>query len=236
VRKGGVERFDTRNAAEILNYLVELLRDESAAFAIYGRDAIASDLRELNQNLNLITQKLDKTADDLNPVSYLVLKSRSQSEVVFIEYWSTSGDFGNNQKTGTRLSLVSGSSVNSEHLMLLSNTLGGRDHLSDGETLSYFKNALLSRNRVVSEADIRYVCTRELGNLIMEVEVKPGMEIDAGSKNGFRRTVDVIVVPANPMNPSVDEWQSLCKNLQVKLERGSAVMLPLRVKLTPSSR
>ena len=59
VRKGGVERFETRNAAQILNYMVELLRDESAAFAIYGRDAITSDLRELNQNLNLISQKLE---------------------------------------------------------------------------------------------------------------------------------------------------------------------------------
>lgn len=231
VRCGGIERFDTRNAAEILTYMIELLRDESAAFAVYGRDAIASTLRELNQNLNVISLKLDKTADELNPVNYLVLKANNANEIVFVEFWSTAGEFGNNQKTGTHLSPVSGSNVNSEHLMLLSNTLGGRDHLSDGETLNYFKSALLSRNRIISEADINYVCQREMGHLMKDVEIKPGIEIDKNSKGGFIRTVEIIIHPANPMNPTLDEWQSLCKNLQVKLEKGSALMMPLRVKL-----
>ncbi|HWB62835.1 MAG TPA: hypothetical protein VG603_04935 [Chitinophagales bacterium] len=231
IRRGGIERFDTRNASELLTYLVELMRDESASFAIFGQEMIASDLRELNQNLNVISQKLDKTTDDLTPVSYLVLKTKNQSDVVFVEYWSTTGDFGNNQKTGTKLMLASGSNVSNDHLVLLSNTTGGRDGLSESETLNHFKHALLSRQRIVSEADILNVCHRELGNLIKDVKIEKGLENDSKSFSGFKRTIDVVLYPANEFNPSVDEWTSLCRSLQIKLEKGSAVMMPIRVKL-----
>ncbi|MDX2002102.1 MAG: hypothetical protein SFW35_06710 [Chitinophagales bacterium] len=230
VRKGGVERFDTRNASELLNYLLELMRDESAAFAVYGQEMIASNLRDLNQILNLIGQKLGKV-DNAASATYIVIKPKNQNDVVFIEFWSTAGEFANNHKLGTRLSLASGSNVSSENLMLLTNTLGGRDGLSESETLNSFRNALLSRSRVVSEADIIFLCQKELGKLIREVKIKKGLEIDDASFSGFKRTIDVLLYPTNPNSPSVQEWYELCRNLQVKLEQSAAVMLPLRVKL-----
>ena len=231
IRRGGVERFDTRNAGELLTYMVELLRDESAAFAIYGRDSLSSDLKGLNQTLNVISQTLDKNSDGMEPVNYLVVRSKTRNDVIFIEFWSTAGEFGNNQKTGTRLSLNSGSNINTNSLVLLTNTIGGRDSLSESETLNHFKNALLSRNRVVSEADIKYVCTRELGSLISDVKVQKGLEVDDKSYSGFKRTIDVVLYPANALNPTYLEWRDLCRNLQVKLEASATALTPLRVKL-----
>ncbi|MCK5701335.1 MAG: type VI secretion system baseplate subunit TssF, partial [Cyclobacteriaceae bacterium] len=58
LRHGGVGRFDKRNAMEILNYLLELLRDESAAFSVLGTDMISSNLRELNQMIARLEQRL----------------------------------------------------------------------------------------------------------------------------------------------------------------------------------
>ena len=222
---------DTHNAGELLTYMVELLRDESAAFAIYGNETLNTEIKGLNQTLNVISQTLDKNSSGMEPVNYLVVRSKSRNDVIFIEFWSTAGEFGNNQKIGTRLSLASGSNINSEQIVLLTNTLGGRDSLSDSETLNYFKNALLSRNRVVSEADIKYVCTRELGSLISDVKVEKGLEVDDKSYSGFKRTIDVVLYPANDLNPTFLEWRDLCRNLQVKLEAAATVLTPLRVKL-----
>jgi len=232
LRRGGIERFDTRNAGELLTYMVELLRDESAAFAIYGHESLTADLKGLNQTLNVISQTLDKHSDGQDPVNYLVVRSKSRNDVIFIEFWSTAGEFGNNQKIGTRLSLNSGANVNGENIVLLTNTIGGRDSLSDSETLNYFKNALLSRNRIVSEADIKYVCTRELGSLISDVKVEKGLEVDDKSYSGFKRTIDVVLYPANELNPTLLEWRDLCRNLQIKLEASATALTPLRVKLS----
>ena len=211
--------------------MVELLRDESAAFAIYGHETLSADLKGLNQTLNVISQTLDKNSSGQDPVNYLVVRSKSRNDVIFIEFWSTAGEFGNNQKIGTRLSLASGANINSEQIVLLTNTIGGRDSLSDSETLNYFKSALLSRNRVVSEADIKYVCSRELGSLISDVKVEKGLEVDDKSYSGFKRTIDIVLYPANELNPTFLEWRDLCRNLQVKLETSATVLTPLRVKL-----
>jgi hypothetical protein len=84
---------------------------------------------------------------------------------------------------------------------------------------------------VVSEADIKYVCTRELGSLISDVKVEKGLEVDDKSYSGFKRTIDVVLYPANDLNPTFLEWRDLCRNLQVKLEAAATVLTPLRVKL-----
>ncbi len=64
LRTGGVERFDTRNAHEMISYLLELLRSESAAFAGYGYDFIATTLREMNQKIHVMEQKMQGNANN----------------------------------------------------------------------------------------------------------------------------------------------------------------------------
>ncbi len=52
LHSGGVERFDTRNIHEMINYLLELLRSESAAFAGYGYAALRPlPCRKMNQKM-----------------------------------------------------------------------------------------------------------------------------------------------------------------------------------------
>src|SRR4030095_4618338 len=57
LRRGGVERFDSRNAREMISNLLELLRSESSAFAAYGYDFIATTLKEMDQRIALMDEK-----------------------------------------------------------------------------------------------------------------------------------------------------------------------------------
>ncbi len=61
IRLGGAERFDSRNARETIDYLFELLRDESAAFSAYGYDFLTNALKNLQQALTLVEQKARQT-------------------------------------------------------------------------------------------------------------------------------------------------------------------------------
>ena len=40
VRKGGMERFTSRNAVDMIANVLELTRDEIAAFSLYNRDNV----------------------------------------------------------------------------------------------------------------------------------------------------------------------------------------------------
>jgi len=59
LRQEGVGRFDARSAMEYLEYLLELMKEESAAFNVIGSDMISSNLRELNQVIARLEKKIE---------------------------------------------------------------------------------------------------------------------------------------------------------------------------------
>jgi hypothetical protein len=108
IRKGGVQRFDQRSAQEYLSYMIDLLRDESATFSVYGQEMLSSNLKTLSQTLAIIEQKIQRTTEDQHTIDYLILRSFQNQDTVHIEYWSTAGDFANNIRIGSEFSIYSG--------------------------------------------------------------------------------------------------------------------------------
>ncbi len=90
LRAGGVERFDTRNARELISYLVELLRSESSAFSAYGYDFIATTLKEMNQRIALIEQKTKGSVNNAAEIpNYIIVKPFEGYDAMYVEYWTT---------------------------------------------------------------------------------------------------------------------------------------------------
>ncbi len=176
VRTGGLERFDSRNGREMINYLLELLRSESAAFSALGHDFIASTLREMNQFIALMEQKTSATLRDAAEVPcYIIVKPVENRELMYLEYWTTNMELANNLRSGTKLQQARGISVKPESLLLLTPTIGGKDKMRSEEKLYAFKYGLITRDRVITVEDIRNFCFYELG--------RPAF--DCGSKKRF---------------------------------------------------
>ena len=154
LRHGGVGRFDRRNAMEILNYLLELLRDESAAFSVLGTDMISSNLRELNQMIARLEQRLQDSNVTKEDTSYLALRAHPEDETVFVEFWSTQGVFANNIKAGSKLNIYEGSDIEQESVTLVTQTVGGRERLDTQERIHTYRKTLLSHGRIVTAEDI----------------------------------------------------------------------------------
>lgn len=197
IRKGGVQRFDQRNAKEYLSYMVDLLRDESASFSVYGQEMLSSKLKELSESLAVIEQKIQRSTNDEHSIDYLILRSLQNQDNVHVEYWSTMGDFANNIRVGSDLSIYDAGDISSDNLIIVSEMQGGRDELTAAEMLTSFKQSLASRDRVVTISDIRNVCFSEMGNLIKDVQVTKEFIIDSGSKTGFKRVIKVKIITAN---------------------------------------
>jgi hypothetical protein len=233
LRNGGVGRFDSRNAAEILNYLLELLRDESAAFAILGADMISSNLKELNQTITRLENRLKEGNIVKEEISYLLLKTHPADEILFVEFWSTNGTFANNIKSGENLLIYDGSNLWPESVVMVKPTLGGRESLDTEQRINAYRKALLSHGRVVTKEDIKALCFEHFGNRLKQVEIKRGLQIGQSTDSGFMQTLDIYLTPAKPCSESEKaELEYLKKDLLIKLEEQSANVLPFRCFFT----
>jgi hypothetical protein len=230
LRTGGLERFDSRNGREMIQYLLELLRSESAAFSAYGHDFIASTLKEMNQFIALLEQKTNTTISDaLEIPNYIIVKPAENQEMMFVEYWTTNMDVANNIRTGTKMQQSSGIAVKPDSLMLLTATMGGKDKLKSEEKLYAFKYGLLTRDRIVTVEDIRSFCFYELGNRLKDVTVKRGFVISDNPKEGAKRTIDVVLSRANAQSNNNEEWEQLCGQLKSKLQTRSGMSYNYRI-------
>ncbi|WP_276483641.1 type VI secretion system baseplate subunit TssF [Paraflavitalea pollutisoli] len=232
LRTGGVERFDTRNAREMISYLLELLRSESAAFAGLGYDFIATTLKEMNQKIQIMQQKMQgNSAAGTELPHYLVVKPFEDSDVMYVEYWTTLAETANNLRAGTRLQLEKGVKVRPDNLVLVTTTVGGKHRLRPEERVNAFRYGIMSRDRIVTKEDIRHFCFYELGDRLKAVRVEKGIEMDPGPQQSFRRTIDVLLTPTNQHTLLEKDWDLLREQLRTKLQTRSGTSNYYRVLL-----
>ena len=227
IREGGVERFDERNATEYLNYLVELLKDESASFAAYSQDFIASVSKELSQNIALIEQKIKQGSRDIADVpAYLLIKPFENNDNIFIEYWSCDGEMANGFRAGTKVDLYSGAEINRNSLQFMTPVSGGRDKPDQNRVLKTYKNAMLTHGRVITIEDIKSTCWEVLGESISKIEVKKGVAPGTLLTEGLQKTLDIYITPAD-RNGS--DWDDHSLQLQSVLKSRSSEFYKYRV-------
>jgi hypothetical protein len=192
---GGVERFNERNAVSAVEILIQHLREESASFSNIGNDFLNNELKSLQQSLNKLEQQILNKHLLKGDVPYLILANREKmgTSNLFIKYWTTNGDEANNIKMGTPLSLYRNADVDSSSIMLLTNTIGGRDQLSQKDKVLAYKTALLSKEKLVTHEDVASFCKLRLGLSNAIIKIKKGHQVSKNNINGFSKTIDIEV-------------------------------------------
>jgi hypothetical protein len=229
IRNGGAERFDSRNAQQIIEYLFELLRDEKAAFAAYGNDFLNSILKTLEQNLALIEKKSHNVQTTSELINYLIVKPGNKAGMMYLQYWTTLADNANNIRRGSKLQQFELIKIKPDSLRLMTSTVGGRNSLGASERIQAYKYGLTTKDRIVTQADLTSFCYYELGNKINSVKISKGVSISSNPKEGLKKTTDVYLKPATEISLSAGEWDTLLTLLQSKLESRSIVNTTYRL-------
>ncbi|MDJ1502994.1 hypothetical protein [Xanthocytophaga agilis] len=225
----GINRFDDRNAREMLTNMLDTIRDESSSFSALGEDFLSSVIRELNQTIARLEIKVGREDILESPVPYLVIKQAQQSENVFVEYWTCHGSQANRIPVGSKLSAYADANVQKDRIYLLTTTQGGRDRLKASEKINHYRKALLSRNRIVTLEDVRASCLKELGDVAQSVEVHRSFMISNALNAGFVRCIEVIVKPARGIEQTAREWEQRGLQLKAILEAQTVGNLPFRI-------
>lgn len=235
LRNGGAGRFDEREATVVIENLVQLLRDESASFSKLGKDLISQEVKSLQQSITKIEQLVgENTSNQSAYTPYLMVRNQKQtnSKFLYIQYWSTNGYAANGLRPGTKLQPYKTGSVNHSSVFLLTNTQGGKNRLSQAESVVAYKYALLSKDRVMSKNDIVLYCKLFLGDVVMQIKVDKGFMVSSETTKGFMKTIDVTVfikrkefIEAQEKGEGA-QWE---KELALQLTERSMAFIPYRV-------
>lgn len=235
LRSGGLERFDDRHAAELLNNVLDLLRDESAAFSSMGNEFINVQINQINNALAIIENRLDLKASKDSPTHFLLVKPNKKNETVFVKFWTTEGVNAHAVKPGTKLTIQSNADVRSDSVYSLINTGGGKQPLTDSEKVLAFKKTLLTQNRLFTEHDIQVFCTQYLGNLASRVTVSKAWDVPSDRNSGIIRILEVTLYPASREGFVHSEWRSMAHALQTRIRLYSSSLIPIRVVVNTAS-
>ena len=232
LRRGGVARFDERNALEHLQHLLGLIREETAAFSAIGNEyAIEEELKQIGQNLASIYQNIKEKNLSLNPNPYLIFSSNNKEmDMNFtISYWHTAAEEGNDIKTGISLVCDSENKTAISRAITVRPSLGGRRGLTTSDKILEYRNALLSRGRIVTIADVKTFAKSHFKHTIKGLEVQKGTKKDVSLKGGFKRTIDIYLIKNKEIEVSETEWEYLKDSFLIKLEKSSTNIYPYRI-------
>ncbi len=229
LRLDGVGRFDTRNAMEYLEYLLELMKEESAAFNVIGSDMISSNLRELNQAIARIEKKIEDVQLEKGDTAYLMLKPQDGDRQVFVEFWSINGTSANNIRAGSILNVYRADDLDYNTARLMSTTAGGKEKPNTEARINTYRRALQSGERVVTREDIKALCFEYFGDSVSQVTIEKGIDKGTSKTEGFIRTIEVCLFIKKGLDISPSEQNAIRHKLQVLLESRSANIFPFRI-------
>ena len=232
LRRGGVARFDERNALEHLQHLLGLIRDETASFSAIGNDfAIEEELKQIGQNLASIYQNIKEKNLSLNTSPFLIFSSNNKEmDINFtISYWHTAGEEGNDIKTGISLVCDSENKTAINKAITVRPSLGGRRGLTTADKILEYRSALLSRGRIVTIADVKAFAKSHFKHTIKGLEVHKGTKKEVSLKGGFKRTIDIFLIKNKEVEVNETEWEYLKDSFLIKLEKASANIYPYRI-------
>ena len=232
LRRGGVARFDERSALDHLQHTLRLIRDETASFSAIGNDfAIDAELRQIGQNLASIYQNIKKRSLSLNTNPFLIISSMNKElDMSFtFSYWHTAGEEGNDIKTGVSLECDKSNKTAIKSAITVKPSLGGKRGLSTADKILEYRNALLSRGRIVTIADVKTFAKSHFKHTIKGLEVQKGTKKEVSLKGGFKRTIDIYLNKNKEVEVSETEWEYLKDSFLIKLEKASTNIYPYRI-------
>lgn len=234
LRTTGTSKFDSRSGSEMIQKMLDLLKDEGSSFFYIGKDFASKSLSEISQLLQAIEKQVGQSKVNNSVDPHLIVTPRlnkSGDESVDVFFWSTTAEEGNNIKSGTHLIPEGKTFDMNKTTVFMTESVGATSKQSDEDRIFFYRNALLTRGRIVTIADIKAFSFNHFKSLISEVEIKKGTRIEVSIREGLSKTLDIFM-KINKLEKdklSSSEWEYLCESFMKNLKRKSSNVFPYRL-------
>jgi len=229
VRKGGMERFNNRNAVDMISNVLELTRDEIAAFSLLNRDNVKAMLSEMSDKMKSMVQKVNNAKRNIRQeLNYVIMEPVDKTDHTYASFWITHCTFANHLRPGTELS----NQLKSQSLVLLTESIGGAEEQKGSDSIQAYKYALTTRDKIISLEDVKNYCRMVLKDELKDVRVKRGTMISNKPKEGFVRTVEVEIIPHNYSFYGRAYWENMANILRNQIISKAIDGIEYLVKVT----
>lgn len=229
VRKGGMERFNNRNAVDMISNVLELTRDEIAAFSLLNRDNVKGMLSEMSDKMKSMVQKVNTAKRNIKQeLNYVIMEPVEKTDHTYASFWITHCTFANHMRPGTELT----NQLKSQSLILLTETIGGAEEQKGSDSIQAYKYALTTRDKIISLEDVKNYVRMVLKDELKDVRVKRGTMISNKPKEGFVRTVEVEIIPQNYSFYGRVYWENMANILRNQIISKAIDGIEYLVKVT----
>lgn len=233
LRQDNIGRFNSRNALELIEQMIEVYREEFLAFSKFkniNQDSVEDLHNAIRPFENVLEELYDISVDSL---PYVMLKTSPENENLNVEvdYWLTNGALANGIQKEESVRYDSAELIR-DKIYFMTPTYGGIDRKKNEDLKNDFRYALLSRDRIVTKADIKSLCYKIFENLISEIEVKEGISGFTQPNSGLRRTIDIYIKLRENQHSTDEIIHFLKEDLKTQLEEKSNNTLPFRIYMS----
>ncbi|MFB9056260.1 hypothetical protein ACFFU9_05835 [Mariniflexile ostreae] len=227
---GDLEKFDTRSAKVLVNKVSQAIREEGNAFAAMNPEKLNTYLTELVKQLDVLEQKAVEKIKEIDTIerSFLLTYPYPNATNYEIEYWTTNADLANGFNEEHIFNQYATNQFDMKKTRLLTKTVGGKIRKGEREQIDSLRYGLLTKERIVSVADVKSYIHQQIGNRILTIDVKPGAQISKDKKKGIIRTTDIIIT-LNSMFLSKLDLERLSFYLENELTSKSISNIPYQV-------
>lgn len=229
LRKGGMERFTNRNATDLMAHVMELLRDEVAAFSIINRDKVKDVLGEISEKMKGLMKKVELANQELKEdVYYVIIEPLESAAHTYASFWITHCTQANGIRPGTILN----SQKRAQSLTLLTQTAGGAEEQKQSDTILAYKYALTTKDKIISVEDVKNYCKMILKDSLKKITVSRGTMISDKPYKGFIRTVDIDIVVQDYSYFGSKYWNNMATTLKNNIKIKAIDGIEYRLKIT----
>ncbi|MBO0936696.1 type VI secretion system baseplate subunit TssF [Fibrella sp. HMF5335] len=230
LRHRGVGRFDSRQAADLVQHTLDQLRDDSAAFLPLGYDALRGQVEDIQKSMQRIRQQLPPAASlPGEPTPFLIINNAPTSGTLFVRCWTTAADRANRLPLSAKVDTTSPALRRDRPVSLLQPLLGGMARLNDAASLPAFRRTLLTRGRALTAEDLRAIALATAPDLITGATIQKSVAVGTEARQGLTRVLDVRLAFRAGRVLAADEKEHWCREVAAQIDGLWAGVLPIRV-------
>lgn len=197
IKRGGLERFSTRDLADTVEYLIDLFRSEAVTFNAIKLDNIRNSISQMEQFIASVNDRLDSNNSKIKELpAYLLIDSEEKNNTLYASYWISNCHVANNLPFGTVFSPVQSLPFEKDSCILIKASSGGKTAAKHNERIEAYRYVLTTRDQLYSTSDIENFCRVTFGNRIQHVKARLGVSVSHKQKEGLIRTLDVCLTPS----------------------------------------
>ncbi len=216
VKERGITKLNHIVVKDYIEHLIELIKDESAAFSLLGKDLVSNDLITLHQTIARLEKRL-QIKEDLNDQPYLFINKRGASDQLFVNYFSCNINKELSIKAGSKLKSQRNGLLDDE-LTLQNNVRPPRQLLQNNDLLRAARYKALTSDQLVTQQDIRHFCLHELGDLAQDISLERVVTVDE-TGGGYRKGTQINIHTHDLSASANEQLQIEAEDLLHKIEQ-----------------